>query len=165
MAAKCWRHCFPIITIWQFFQHSRARISETCFEILLKFGLHRDFMVVLFTCKSEKDLIKNGQKSWRHRFAILLKGKLVMSDWPNPGRIRTWSRLYSVLVPASMKRLTLNMAEKSWWHCFPHYKSMVIFFSTQGHLTLKPALRFCWNSNSAKPLWLSSLPASMKKIW
>ena len=41
----------------------------------------------------------------------------------------------------------------------------LFFFSdTQGQLTPKSAVEFCRNSNSPKLLWLSSLPARMKKI-
>ena len=40
----------------------------------------------------------------------------------------------------------------------------IIFSDAQGQLTPKSAVEFCRNSNSSKLLWLSSLPARMKKI-
>ena len=40
----------------------------------------------------------------------------------------------------------------------------VIFSDAQAQLTPKSAVEFCPNSNSSKLLWLSSLPARMKKI-
>ena len=41
---------------------------------------------------------------------------------------------------------------------------MTFFSDAQGQLTPKSAAEFCPNSNSSKLLWLSSLPARMKKI-
>ena len=38
------------------------------------------------------------------------------------------------------------------------------FSDTQGQLTPKSAVELCQNSNSSKLLWLSLLPARMKKI-
>ena len=64
-------------------------------------------------------------------------------------------------LPASMK-IRLKMAEKSWRHLFSHYNCMV-FLIAKGHVTLKPAVRFCWNENSVEILWWSALLASMKK--
>ena len=40
----------------------------------------------------------------------------------------------------------------------------IVFLDAQGQLTPKSAVEFCQNSNSSKLLWLSSLPARMKKI-
>ena len=47
---------------------------------------------------------------------------------------------------------------------FSHYKSMGIFPDAQGQLTPQPLVRSGRISNSFKILWMSSLPASMKKI-
>ena len=46
---------------------------------------------------------------------------------------------------------------------FSHYKSMGNFSDAQGHLTLKGVVRSGRNLNSSEILWLSSLPASLKK--
>ena len=48
---------------------------------------------------------------------------------------------------------------------FSHLKSMGNFLNAQGHLTLKGVVRSGQNLNSSKILPLSSLPASLKKIW
>ena len=40
----------------------------------------------------------------------------------------------------------------------------IVFSEAQGQLTPNSAVEFCRNSNSSKLLWLSSLPARMKKI-
>ena len=47
---------------------------------------------------------------------------------------------------------------------FYHYKSMGIFSDPQRQLTLQSLVKSGRNSNSSWILWLSSLPASMKKI-
>ena len=48
---------------------------------------------------------------------------------------------------------------------FSHYKSMEIFPDAQGQLTPQSMIGSDQNSNSSETLWLSSLPAKMKKIW
>ena len=47
---------------------------------------------------------------------------------------------------------------------FSHYKSMGIFQDAQGQLTLQSMVGSGQISNSSKTLWLSSLPAKLKKI-
>ena len=47
---------------------------------------------------------------------------------------------------------------------FSHYKYMGIFPDAQGQLTPQSLVRSGRISNSSEMLWMSSLPASMKKI-
>ena len=47
---------------------------------------------------------------------------------------------------------------------FSHYKSMGIFPDAQGQLTPQSLVRSGQISNLSEMLWMSSLPASMKKI-
>ena len=47
---------------------------------------------------------------------------------------------------------------------FFHYKSMGIFPDAQGQLTPQSLVQSGQISNSSEMLWMSSLPASMKKI-
>ena len=47
------------VLICRFFRHSRAANSEFTGGILPKFKLIQAFIVVLVTCKNEKDPIKN----------------------------------------------------------------------------------------------------------
>ena len=47
---------------------------------------------------------------------------------------------------------------------FTHYKSMGIFSDAQGQLTPQSLVGSGGHENSSGILWLSSLPASMKKI-
>ena len=67
-------------------------------------------------------------------------------------------------IPARMKKIQLKMKALECSQDFSHYKSMGIFPDAQGQLTpqsLVPSGRI-WNSSEM--LWMSSLPASMKKI-
>ena len=47
---------------------------------------------------------------------------------------------------------------------FSHCKSMQIFYDAQGKLITQSDVGSTLNSNSSKLLWLSLLPARMKKI-
>ena len=63
-----------------------------------------------------------------------------------------------------MKKIQLKMKALECSQDFSHYKSMGIFPDAQGQLTIQSLVRSGRISNSSKMLWMSSLPASMKKI-
>ena len=63
-----------------------------------------------------------------------------------------------------MKKIPSQMKAQEWSQNFSNCKSMGIFLDTQGQLTPLPEVQSGPNSNSSKLLWLSSLPAKMKKI-
>ena len=63
-----------------------------------------------------------------------------------------------------MKKIQLKMKALDCSQDFSHYKSMGIFPDPQGQLTPHSLVRFGRISNSSEILWMSSLPASMKKI-
>ena len=67
-------------------------------------------------------------------------------------------------LPARMKMIESKIKELEWSQHFPHYKSMGIFPDSQGQLTPQFLVRSGRISNSSEMLWISSLPASMKKI-
>ena len=67
-------------------------------------------------------------------------------------------------LPTRMKLIHTKMKELEWSQDFSHYKSMGIFPDAQGQLTPHPLVESGPNSNLSEILWLSSLPASMKKI-
>ena len=67
-------------------------------------------------------------------------------------------------LPARMKRIKLKMKVLDCSQDFSRYKSMGIFPDAQGQLTLQSTVRSGQISNSSKTVWLSSLPAKMKKI-
>ena len=67
-------------------------------------------------------------------------------------------------LPTKMKLIHTKMKELEWSQDFSHYKSMGIFQDAQGQLTQQLLVESGPNWNLSKILWLSSLPASMKKI-
>ena len=67
-------------------------------------------------------------------------------------------------LPARMRMIESKMKELECSQDFSHYKSMGIFLDTQGQLTPQSLVRSGRILNSSKMLWMSSLPASMKKI-
>ena len=67
-------------------------------------------------------------------------------------------------LPARMKKIKLKIKVLDCSQDFSHYKSMGIFPDAQGQLTLQSTVRSGQISNLSKTLWLSSLPAKMKKI-
>ena len=64
-------------------------------------------------------------------------------------------------IPARMKKIQLKMKALECSQDFSHYKSMGIFPDAQGQVTPQSLVRI---SKSIEMLWMSSLPASMKKI-
>ena len=67
-------------------------------------------------------------------------------------------------LPTIMKLIHTKMKELEWSQDFSHYKSIGIFQDAQGQLTPQSLVESGPNSNLSEILWLSSLPASMKKI-
>ena len=70
--------------------------------------------------------------------------------------------LWLVLLPARMK-IHPKMKALEWSQYFSHYKSMRIFPDAQGQLTHKSLVGLCRILNPSKMLWLSWLPARIKK--
>ena len=67
-------------------------------------------------------------------------------------------------LPARMRMIESKMKELECPQDFSHYKSMGIFPVAQGQLTPQSLVESGQNSNLSEILWLSLLPASMKKI-
>ena len=67
-------------------------------------------------------------------------------------------------LPARIKKINLKMKVLECSQDFSHYKSMGIFPDAQGQLTLQSTVRSGQTLNSVETLWLSSLPAKIKKI-
>ena len=63
-----------------------------------------------------------------------------------------------------MRKIHLKMKVLEWSQQISHCKSMQIFYDAQGKLTPQSDVGSTFNSNSSKILWLSLLPARMKKI-
>ena len=67
-------------------------------------------------------------------------------------------------LPARIKKIKLKMKTLECSQHFSHYKFMGIFPDAQGQLTLQSMVGSGRISNSSETLWLSSLPAKIKKI-
>ena len=63
-----------------------------------------------------------------------------------------------------MRLIKSKMKELECSQDYSHYKSLGIFPDAQGQLTPSSLFRSGRISNSSEMLWMSSLPASMKKI-
>ena len=77
---------------------------------------------------------------------------------------KTSKLLWLTWLPARMKKIHRKMKVLEWSQCFSHYKSMKIFPNAQGQLTHKSFIRYCPILNPSKILWVSLLPARLKKI-
>ena len=125
-------------------------------------------MGVRVACKNEEDSIKNeGARvvttlfiDFSHAQGQLTPKSLMESCGnSNPSKL-----LWLTLLPARMKKIHWNMKVLEWSQCFSHYKSMGIFPNAQGQITHKSFVGYCPISNPSEILWVSLLPARMKKI-
>ena len=90
-----------------------------------------------------------------------LTPKSVMESCRNSN---SFELLWLILLSARMKKIHPKMKVLEWSQHFFHYKSMGIFPDAQGHFTLKSLVQSCGISNPFEILWVSLLPARMKKI-
>ena len=90
---------------------------------------------------------------------ITLKLVVVSGQNLNSSKLSCMSSL-----PARMRLIKSKMKELECSQDFSHYKYMGIFTDIQGQLTPQSLVRSGQISNSSEMLWMSSLPASMKKI-
>ena len=82
-----------------------------------------------------------------------------------PGRNLNSSKLSCMSsLPARMRMIDSKMKELECSQDLSHFKSMGIFPDAQRQLTLQSLVRSGRISNSSEMLWMSSFPASMKKI-
>ena len=95
-------------------------------------------------------------------FKILSKNQILTSIKGHNSVAKLLSCMSSI--PARMKKIQLKMKALDCSQDFSHYKSMGIFPDAQGQLTPQSLVRSGRISNSSEILWMSLLPASMKKI-
>ena len=124
-------------------------------------------MGLLVSCKNEEDPIKNeGARVVTTLFIIFsdAQGQLtpgsVMESCRNSNSCEL---LWLVLLSARIKKIHPKIKVLEWSQHFSHYKSMGIFPDAQGQLTYKSLVGSCRISNPFKILWLSLLPARIKK--
>ena len=124
-------------------------------------------MDFLITCKYEEDPIKNEGAR------VLTTLNINFSDAQGQitlvlvvsGRNLNSSKLSCMpSLPARMRMIDSKMKELMCSQDFSHYKSMGIFPDAQGQLTPQSLVQSGQISNTSEMLWMSSLPASMKKI-
>ena len=72
--------------------------------------------------------------------------------------------LWLVLLSARMKKIHPKIKVLEWSQHFSNYKSIGIFPNAQGQLTHKSLVQSCRISNPCEILWVSLLPARIKKI-
>ena len=125
-------------------------------------------MGFLVACKNEEDPIKNeGARVVITLFIDFsdvqgqLTPKLVMESCRKSNASKL---LWLVLLPAIMKKIHLKMKVLEWLQYFSHYKSIGILLDAQGQVTHKSLARSCRISNQFELLWVSLLPARIKKI-
>ena len=151
-----------------FSRRSRAANSAVNGRIWSNFELVQDFMLVLIACKNEEDLIENeGARVFTTLYInfsnahgqITLELLVVSGPNLNSSKLSCMSSL-----PARMRMIESKMKELKCSQDYSHYKSMGIFPDAQGQLTPQSLVESGPNSNLSEILWLSLLPASMKKI-
>ena len=124
-------------------------------------------MGLLVACKNEEDPIKNeGARVVTTLYVNFseaqgqLTPKSVMESCRNS---ISCELLWVVLLSARMKKIHSKVKVLEWSQHFSHYKSMGIFPDAQGQVTRKSLVRSCRISNPFEILWLSLLPARIKK--
>ena len=125
-------------------------------------------MNVLVTCKYEEDPIKNrGARVFTTLYVNFLdaQGRITLESVVVSGRnLNSFKLSCMSSLLARMRLIESKMKELECSQDFSHYKSMGIFQDAQGQLTPQSLVQSGPNSNLSEILWLSSLPASMKKI-
>ena len=125
-------------------------------------------MDVLVTCKYEEDPIKNeGARVVTTLYSNFsdTQGQITLVLVSVSGRNLNSSKFSCMSsFPAKMRMIDLKMKELECSQDFSHYKSMGIFPDTKGQLTPQSLVRSGRISNSSEMLWMSLLPANMKKI-
>ena len=136
--------------------------------IRLNFELRPDLMAVLVTCKNEDDPIKNeGARVFTTLYINFTdsQGQITPESQLVSGRNLNSSKLSCMSSsPARIKMIQSKMRGLEWSQHFSHYKPMKIFLDAQGQLPRQSLVESGRNSISSLVLWLSSLPAKMKKI-
>ena len=93
------------------------------------------------------------------------QGQITLESVVVSGRNLNSSKLLCMsLLPARMRMIESKMKELECSQDFSHYKSMGTFPGAQGQLTPQSLVKSGPNSNLSEILWVSLLPASIKKI-
>ena len=127
----------------------------------------QDIMGLLVACKNEEDPIKNeGARVVTTLFINFsdAQGQLTPKSVKESCRNSNSSEiLWMLLLSARVKKIHPKMKVLEWSQHFSHYKSMGIFPDAQGQLTHKSLVGSCRILHPFKILWLSLLPARIRK--
>ena len=135
------------------FPDAQGQLTAVHGRIWSNFELVQDFMVVLNTCKNEKDPIKNeGARVFTTLYINFsdTQGQITLGLVVVSGRILNSSKLPCISsLSARMKMIQSKMNELEWSQHFSHYKSMGIFQDAQWQLTPQSLVRSSQISNSS----------------
>ena len=124
-------------------------------------------MGVLVACKNEEDPIKNeGAIVVTTLFFLFFTFSRAANSEVSDGILPKFEPIQAFmvdLVTCKNEEDPLENKALEWSQHFSHYKSMRIFPNAQRQLTHKSFVEYCPISNPSKILWLSSLPARIKK--
>ena len=121
-------------------------------------------MVVLHTRKNDEDLIKNrGARVFTTLYINFsdVQGQITRVG---DGIWRKFEFIQAFMHVLLTCKNEVDQIKNEGARDFSRYKSMGIFPDAQGQLTPQSLVRSGRISNSSEMLWMSSLPASMKKI-
>ena len=125
-------------------------------------------MDVLVTCKYEEDPMKyKGVRvlTTLHINFSDAQGQITLQLVVVSSRnLKSFKLSCMSFLPARMRMIESKIKELECSQYFSHYKSIRDFPDAQGQLTPQSLVRSGRISNSSEILWMSSLPASMKKI-
>ena len=121
-----------------------------------------------YSSMNEEDPIKNEGARVLPRLNIVFseaQGQLTPKSAVEFCRNSNSSKLlWLPSLPARMKKIQSKMKALECYQDFPHYKYMGIFSNAHGKLTPQSVIKSCRVSKSSEILWLSSIPARLKKI-
>ena len=125
-------------------------------------------MVVLHTCKKGEDPIKNeGARMLTRLYDVFSRRSRAANSEVSSGILPKFELIQAfivVLVTCKNEEDPIKNEGARALTRFSQYKSMGFSSDAQGQLTPQSLVESGQNSNSFGILWLSSLPASMKKI-
>ena len=144
-----------VTTLFIDFSHAQGQLTpKSVMESYQNSISSKLLWLVFLPAKMKKVHLKMKVLEWSQHFSH----NKSMGIFSNPSKL-----LWLTLLPARMKKIHWKMRVLEWSQCFSHYKSMGIFPKAQGQLTHKSFFGYCPISNPSEILWVSLLPARIKK--
>ena len=147
-----------------FFKHSRADNSAVRGRIWSKFNLIRDIVVILVTCKNEEGPLKNKDArvaTTQNTDFSITQGQITLQSEVGSGQNSNSSEMLlpSYLVTSKYEEDMIKIEGAR-----VATTQNIDFSNTQGQITPQLEVKSGRNPYSSEILWLSLLPARMKKI-